>query len=276
MILLWCTSANSRIECIGYQNGPEAYSPRSNDVWSLGIILTSMISGHNPWKRAVMTDDCFRAFIRDPGFLRTMLPISISANDILQKIFVSPTRRLTLPKLRRMIVNIDTFFMSDDEIAQSSVYVQWAAASYMGLHPSTSGTGTPSVGLVINMPMGNNGQGRHKSAEEGKVGKGVVEKMRQSVPATCPEMHVVPLPRVHSHESHRTGFTESVASNLDNPAANDRKKRPAPSPQPMASFRGLMPEQACPEKKQRSILPFGFFKRIVDKVIVECSNPRTM
>lgn len=145
-------------ECIGYRNGPKAYSPQSNDVWSLGVILTSMISGHNPWKRAVMSDECFRAFLSEPDFLQNMLPISKTANRILQRIFAAPTRRVTLPKLRQLVSNADTFFMTDDEIAHSSPFVQWAAASYMGLHDSSSGINSLSASCSVDIKSACGGQ----------------------------------------------------------------------------------------------------------------------
>lgn len=81
------------------------YSSAPNDVWALGVILVNLTCGRNPWKRAALDDSTFRAFMRDPGFLQTILPISDRFNAILQRIFeVDPRRRITLEELREIIV----------------------------------------------------------------------------------------------------------------------------------------------------------------------------
>lgn len=70
-----------------------------------------MISGHNPWRRAIVADECYRAYIRDSDFLCKTLPISRSANNILQRIFTSDSsQRITLPYLRLLIMQTDTFY----------------------------------------------------------------------------------------------------------------------------------------------------------------------
>ena len=52
-----------------------------------------------------MEDSTFRAFMRDPNFLQTILPISNGLNCILQRIFeVDPKRRITLDALRDFIL----------------------------------------------------------------------------------------------------------------------------------------------------------------------------
>ncbi|PCH45060.1 kinase-like protein, partial [Wolfiporia cocos MD-104 SS10] len=97
-------------ECIGIHGPITPYSTRANDVWALGVILTAMISGHNPWRRATYTDECYRAYLQDQDFLYRTLPISSGANDILQRIFTSdPSRRITIPFLRLKIMQVDTF-----------------------------------------------------------------------------------------------------------------------------------------------------------------------
>lgn len=138
-------------ECIGIVGGPDSYCARSNDVWSLGVILTSMISGHNPWRKAVLTDDCFRAYVNNPGFFRDMLPISSSADFILRRIFTNDEHRVSLSKLRRLILDVDTFFMSDEEIGSSSTYVQMAAVSYLcqPQPPSSSSRLSSSRGVDV-------------------------------------------------------------------------------------------------------------------------------
>lgn len=47
-----------------------------------------------------MDDSTFRAFRRDPNFLKTILPIHDELNSILQAIFeVDPAKRITIPQL---------------------------------------------------------------------------------------------------------------------------------------------------------------------------------
>ncbi|EKG20151.1 hypothetical protein MPH_02508 [Macrophomina phaseolina MS6] len=89
------------------QPNPKAYASYEsapNDVWSLGVILVNLTCGRNPWKKASLEDSTFRAFMKDPNFLRTILPISYELDAILRRIFdPNPATRIKLPELRDMI-----------------------------------------------------------------------------------------------------------------------------------------------------------------------------
>lgn len=70
-----------------------------------------MISSRNPWQKASLKDKGFALYVDNHDFLYDIMPISEEAHTILQRIFtINPLRRITLPKLRRAIENVDTFF----------------------------------------------------------------------------------------------------------------------------------------------------------------------
>ncbi|KAG5642080.1 hypothetical protein DXG03_003633 [Asterophora parasitica] len=110
-------------ECQGGDFAPTGnYSPKSNDIWSLGIILLNLATGRNPWKSATPDDLTFRAYLRDPlGFLPTVLPISAELNDILtQMLEVDWRERIDLHDLRHAIEDVQSFY-SEDAIFEGSM-----------------------------------------------------------------------------------------------------------------------------------------------------------
>lgn len=96
-------------EC--YQvSGSSYYSSGPNDVWSLGIILVNLTCGRNPWKRASLEDSTFRAYINNPKFLRSILPLSPDLDTILRRIFeIDPLKRITTSELRSVILSCTRF-----------------------------------------------------------------------------------------------------------------------------------------------------------------------
>lgn len=65
-----------------------------------------------------------------------MLPVSKPAETILQRIFtIFPDDCIDLPTLRQLIEDIDTFYMSDEELAHASSH---AVAVYMAYQPPPS------------------------------------------------------------------------------------------------------------------------------------------
>ncbi|KAI0055724.1 kinase-like protein [Artomyces pyxidatus] len=114
-------------ECIGEEISFPVYCSRGSDVWSLGVILVNMITSRCPWRTAVTDDDGFSSFLHDPNFLLTILPLSKEANALLRRVFtLNPFIRITLPEFRQEMLEVKTFFMTDDEIAQSSPIVHEA------------------------------------------------------------------------------------------------------------------------------------------------------
>ncbi|OSD08092.1 kinase-like protein [Trametes coccinea BRFM310] len=153
-------------ECIGTQPSRPAYSPRANDIWALGVILTSIISGHNPWNHACPTDACYRAYLRNDRFLIEMLPISPSANLLLQHIFRRESiRRITLTQIRDVVEAMDSFFMRPALIAGGGEYLRSSAATYFEGSPFAAHfvpAASPATSLVL-MEEGN-AEGHHAPA----------------------------------------------------------------------------------------------------------------
>ncbi|KAJ5601515.1 hypothetical protein N7510_011049 [Penicillium lagena] len=86
------------------------YASAANDVWSLGVMLVNLTCGRNPWKRASMEDATFRAYLKDPFFLKSILPLSTDMVCILSRIFeCDPSKRITIAELRQLIVDCPRF-----------------------------------------------------------------------------------------------------------------------------------------------------------------------
>jgi serine/threonine protein kinase len=98
-----------------YESGP-------NDIWSLGVILVNLTCGRNPWKRAEPRDETYAAYLRNPNFLQSILPLSDELNSILRRIFdPNPRKRITLPQLRRAIILCKRFTVYPSTTTSSPV-----------------------------------------------------------------------------------------------------------------------------------------------------------
>lgn len=73
-------------------------------------MLVNLTCGRNPWKRASLEDSTFRAYLKDPLFLKSILPLSTEMVYILSRVFErDPTKRITIPELRQLIVDCPRF-----------------------------------------------------------------------------------------------------------------------------------------------------------------------
>jgi serine/threonine protein kinase len=106
-----------------------SYSTAANDVWSLGVILVNLICGRNPWKQACPADDTFREYLRNPDFLKEILPISDGINSILKRVFTFRAEaRCTIADLRRMVRGVDRLTATSAEIKARQQMARQAAA----------------------------------------------------------------------------------------------------------------------------------------------------
>lgn len=86
------------------------YSCAPNDIWSLGVTLINLTCGRNPWTQASPQDPTYRAYIRQPGLLQTILPLTDQFADILGRIFVPyPEFRIGITELRCRIITCNSF-----------------------------------------------------------------------------------------------------------------------------------------------------------------------
>ena len=106
-----------------------SYSTAANDVWSLGVILVNLICGRNPWKQACPADDTFREYLRNPDFLKEILPISEGVNSILKRVFTFRAEaRCSIADLRKMVRSVDRLTATAAEIKSRQEMARQAAA----------------------------------------------------------------------------------------------------------------------------------------------------
>ncbi|KAJ7180213.1 serine/threonine protein kinase, negative regulator of sexual conjugation and meiosis [Mycena crocata] len=118
-------------EAINAEQVKIPYSCRHADIWALGVILTNMICGRNPWKTAEIHDECYVSYLANNDFLLNALPISPGANDLLKRCFRKhPMARPSVSQLRDEVLKLDTFFLSDEELVHASPSLRAIAQYY--------------------------------------------------------------------------------------------------------------------------------------------------
>lgn len=110
-------------ECQQMSSTSPCYLSGPNDVWSLGIILVNLTCGRNPWKRASIEDSTFRAYLKNPKFLSSILPLTPELDSILRRIFeCDPRRRIQIPELRDLILRCPKFTTHPGVVASTPSY----------------------------------------------------------------------------------------------------------------------------------------------------------
>ncbi|KAJ3080329.1 hypothetical protein HK102_003133 [Quaeritorhiza haematococci] len=90
------------------------YCTAANDVWSLGVILTNLLFGKNPWHEASLSDPIFSAYVQhNPNILRQQFNLTPQADAIFRKVFaVDPRQRCSLAELKYMVDHVPAFVMT--------------------------------------------------------------------------------------------------------------------------------------------------------------------
>lgn len=79
-----------------------------------------MLSGCNPWEKATTEDPCFADFIKDEQHFQYMVPLSRAAGALLHRIFsLNPLSRPSISAIRKAVLEMDSFFMSEEENARA-------------------------------------------------------------------------------------------------------------------------------------------------------------
>lgn len=116
------THAKNPSECLGELcSHHKSYCTSVSDVWSIGIVLANMITGRNPWRIASLCDDSYNLYLHDRShFLLSVFPVSREAGHLLTRILdPNPHTRITIPELRLAVLDVPTFFPSNDMCVES-------------------------------------------------------------------------------------------------------------------------------------------------------------
>jgi serine/threonine protein kinase len=112
-----CFGTDLCIENLNKDKLLDRYDAQISDVWSLGVVLANLVTGRAPWRRADRNDACFSAFMRDPMFLRKVMPISMELCALLVRAWdPNPSTRITIPEMRIVIEGIEEFTMPEQEL----------------------------------------------------------------------------------------------------------------------------------------------------------------
>ncbi|VDB85432.1 unnamed protein product [Peniophora sp. CBMAI 1063] len=132
------------------------YSPKHSDIWALGVILMNMLTGRSPWRAAVSSEACYTGFLRDPLYLRAMLPLSRPTVFLIGRILkLNPLSRLAIKDIKDEFMNIETYFMCAEEVQRASAHVREIVARTLPKakfndHPIASPNHQPTAEPPVN------------------------------------------------------------------------------------------------------------------------------
>lgn len=189
------------VECQQSSSGsPPFYASGPNDVWSLGIILVNLTCGRNPWKRASIDDSTFRAYLKNPRFLSSILPLSPELDSILRRIFeCDPRKRISIPELRNLIIRCPRFTTRSTGMPPSPppepvcgqdvlfANTRGAAMHQYATPPYTPPASPPCQSAVVPDPAFSISPNRSSSSDEGSVFSDASDEL--TIEEDAPEAH---------------------------------------------------------------------------------------
>lgn len=118
------------------------------------MILVNLTCGRNPWKRASTEDATFRAYLKDPKFLKTILPLSPELDSILRRIFeCDPLKRITIPELRKLIIQCGRFTVQPSTLPPSPPAEEVVIPDFLDISPQVvPAPREPSVAAAPSAP----------------------------------------------------------------------------------------------------------------------------
>ncbi|KAI9830397.1 MAG: hypothetical protein M1826_004820 [Phylliscum demangeonii] len=221
-----------------YQPAPSAkgypgYLSAPNDVWSLGVVLVNLTCGRNPWKKASVEDSTFRAYLRDPCFLSSILPLSPELDAILRRIFeCDPLRRVTIAELRELIVRCPRFTTRTNALPSSpmdhAIIDDYATADALD---ARSAVADADLDLDVGAPS-------PASDSDGDSVVIVSSPSSPIYPPTLAEPHFLEYPQRSTTSSHSSGsdadsiFSSSMSSGSSTSSSRPGSPSAPPSPSP--------------------------------------------
>ena len=101
-------------ECLAEGSKSQPYSPASNDVWSLAIILINLLTGKNPWIEPAAKDKHFAAHMLSPISRPDSFQVQFGFSDefcrLLRRLFsLNPMKRPSVFDLRALVDAVPHF-----------------------------------------------------------------------------------------------------------------------------------------------------------------------